>query len=639
MRFVHFRALMALLLLVASCSDDASPPTRRPDAGRDAGEAPDLSVDAGIDFGTDAGPCAPLAECGDACVDTTRSVEHCGACRTPCALPAGAVAACVASACTFTCLPGFARDGEACVPAPRLVSPSSGATATTRRPSLRFALPSGIASARLEVCAERSCATPLVTLDVSGDVTAPAEDLPSGLVFWRVVASSAASRVWTLWVPPRSAPVDAAWGVTPDYDGDGSGDVVVGAPAAGSGDGRAYVYAGGASGTPVAPTRILRALAGSAGAFATSLACTGDVNGDGFADLVVGAPEFESRTGIVYVYFGGPGGLAEMPDQTLRSTRPAGGLFGRHVAAAGDIDRDGYGDLLVAVPAADATPGRVLLYRGGPRGLLDTPAAQLSNVGRFASAVAGAMDLDADGFADVAVGAVATASDTGAVHVFRGGSGGLASTSSIVLPATTGPGSQLGAAVASAGDLDGDGYGDLAGGAPTAPSNDAPDADSGTVRAPGRVIVWRGGPAGVSGEILYELLPGTGTGSQFGAALASGDLTGDGFGDLVVGAFGTGRRQGRIYIFAGSDAPSRIPTLQLDGPAADSDFGRALAVAGDADMSGLPDLVVGAPRTDDDTGRAFVYRGSAAGLSLTALAELVAPSGGSFGLALARGDR
>jgi hypothetical protein len=143
----------------------------------------------------------------------------------------------------------------------------------------------------------------------------------------------------------------------------------------------------------------------------------------------------------------------------------------------------------------------------------------------------------------------------------------------------------------------------------------------------------------VSGEILYELLPGTGTGSQFGAALASGDLTGDGFGDLVVGAFGTGRRQGRIYIFAGSDAPSRIPTLQLDGPAADSDFGRALAVAGDADMSGLPDLVVGAPRTDDDTGRAFVYRGSAAGLSLTALAELVAPSGGSFGLALARGDR
>jgi hypothetical protein len=639
MRSVHFRALPSLLLLIAACGDDAPAPMRRPDAGRDAGDTPDLSVDFGVDLGSDAGPCAPLAACGGACVDTTSSVEHCGACGTPCTPPADAIAACVASACTFTCLPGFARDGEACVPAPRLVSPSSGATATTRRPSLRFALPTGTASARLEVCAERSCATPLVTLDVSGDVTVPAEDLPSGLVHWRVVAGSAASRVWALWVPPRSAPVDAAWGVTPDYDGEGSGDVVVGAPAAGSGDGRAYVYAGSASGTPVAPTRILRALDGSAGAFATSLACAGDVNGDGFPDLVVGAPDTEAQKGLVSLYFGGPEGLRDAPDQTLNSPRPAGGLFGRHVAAAGDVDRDGYGDVLVVAPAADSTPGRVFVYRGGPRGVEAMPATQLSGVGRFGSAVAGAMDLDADGFADVAVGAVATASEAGAIHVFRGGAAGLTTTASIVLAPTTGPGSQLGAAVASAGDLDGDGYADLAGGAPNAPSNDAPDPDAGTVRAPGRVVVWRGGPAGIGGEILYELLPGTGTGSLFGAALAASDLTGDGYSDLVVGAFGTSRRQGRLYVFAGGDTPSRIPTLQLDGPAANSDFGRALAIAGDADRSGLADLVVGAPRTDADTGRAFVFRGNAAGLSLTPLAELVAPSGGSFGLALARGDR
>jgi len=637
MRITTLVPLSALLFLVSACGDDTATPPRRADAGFDAG--PDLSFDFGVDFGMDAGPCAPLAECGGACVDTATSVDHCGACDTPCAPPPDAIAACVASACTFTCVPGFAREGEACVQAPRLVAPTSGAAVTTQQPTLRFALPAGTTTARLEICAARDCATPVATLDVSGESAVPTEPLAPGLVYWRVVAGSLASRTWSLAIPPRSAPVDAAWGVTPDYDGDGSGDVVVGAPGAGSGDGRAYVYAGGAAGTPVAPTRILRVAAGSAAAFATSLACAGDVNGDGYADLAVGAPEFEARTGIVHVYLGGPSGLAETPDQTLRSTRPAGGLFGRHVAAAGDVDRDGYGDLLVAVPAADATPGRVLLYRGGPRGLLDAPAAQLSNVGRFGSALAGAMDLDADGYADVAVGAVATSSDAGAVHVFRGGADGLATTASIVLPATTGAGSQLGAAVSSAGDLDGDGYADLAGGAPAAPSNDAPDADSGTVRAPGRVVVWRGGPAGVSGEILYELLPGTGTGSQFGAALAAGDLTGDGYTDLLVGAFGTSRRQGRIYVFAGGDAPSRVPTLQLDGPAADADFGRAIAITGDADRSGLADVVVGAPRTDSDTGRAFVYRGSAAGLSLTPLAELVAPSGGSFGLALARGDR
>ncbi len=637
MRFLSPIALLPLVLFFVGCGDDDAAPPRPADAGVDAGPLP--APDLGADLGTDLGPCAPLAECGGACVDTATAVAHCGACDAACAPPEDAVGACVASACTFACVPGFARAGDACVPAPRLVAPLSGAAATTRRPTLRFTLPEGVATARLEVCAERGCATPLLAFDVSGETAVPDADLAPGTVYWRVVAGSEASRTWALAVPPRSAPVSAAWGVTPDYDGDGSGDVVVGAPAAGSGDGRAYVFPGSRAGTPVAPERILRAPDGSAGAFASSLACAGDLNGDGYADLAVGAPELAARTGAVLLYWGGPAGLALAPDQTLMSPRAAGGLFGRHVAAAGDVDGDGYGDLLVVAPSADSTPGRLLVYRGGPRGVAATAALQVSGVGRFGSAVAGAMDLDADGFADVAVGAFATSGEAGAVHVFRGGPGGLSETAAIVLPATTGPGSQLGAAVASAGDVDGDGYADLAAGAPGAPSNDAPDPDAGTVRSPGRVIVWRGGPMGVSGAILHELLPGTATGSQFGAALAATDLTGDGFSELVVGAFGTSRRQGRVYVFAGGAMPSRVPLLQLDGPVADSDFGRALAVAGDVDASGLPDLVIGAPRTDDDAGRAFVHRGSAAGLSLTPLAELVPPGAGSFGLALARGDR
>ena len=639
---MHVRTLVlglsyASLILLAGCGDDKPPPTPRADGGPDLGF--DLALDFGVDFGMDAGPCAPLVECAAACVDVTTDRAHCGACDSPCTPPANAIGACVASACDFTCLPGFSRESDTCVPAPRLLAPMSGATVTTRLPTLRFALPSGVTTARLEFCGTRDCAVPVAMQDVTGTTAIPEADLAPGTVFWRLVAGTTSSRTWQMHVPPRSAAVDGSWGVTPDYDGEGSGDVVVGAPLAGGGDGRAYVYPGSASGTPVAPAVIMRAPSGGMGHFGESLACAGDLNGDGYADLAIGAPELEAQTGIVHLYFGGPLGLRAVPDQTLLSPRPAGGLFGGIVAAAGDVDGDGYGDLVVAAVGAGTTPGRVLIYRGGPMGVEPTVARQLSGAGRFGSALAGAMDFDADGFADVAVGAYRASAEAGEVQVFRGSATGVSDVAAIVLPSTTGAGSQLGSTVASAGDLDGDGYSDLAAGAPNARSDDAPDLDSGVVRSPGRVVVWRGSATGITGAIAVELVPGTGTGSLFGSSIAATDLTGDGYSDLVVGAFGTGGRQGRVYVYAGSDTPSRAPLISVNGDAADSDFGRALAIAGDADLSGLDDIVVGAPRTDGNTGRAFVYRGGTSGLSLTPLADLVPPSGGSFGAALARGDR
>lgn len=635
-RTLLFFVSLASLFALAGCGDDPPTPMRRADAG-DLGV--DLAIDYGVDLGFDAGPCAPLLECGGACIDIATSPLHCGACDSPCTPPANASGACLASACDFTCLPGFAREADACVPAPRLLAPLSGATVTTRRPALRFELPAGVTTARLEVCGTRDCTAPVAMQDVTGASAVPEMDLGPGTVFWRVVAGTAASRTWQLQVPPRPAAIDAAWGVTPDYDGEGSGDVVVAAPLAGGEDGRVYVFPGSASGTPVAPSVIMRAPDGDMGHFGESLTCAGDLNGDGYADLAVGAPEVAMQTGVVHLYFGGPTGLRVVPDQTLASPRPAGGLFGGIVAAGGDVDGDGYGDLIVAAVGAMTTPGRVLVYRGGPLGVESTAARQLSGAGRFGSALAGAMDFDADGFADLAVGAYRASSEAGEVHVFRGSATGIAETAAIVLPSMTGAGSQLGFSVASAGDLDGDGYADLAAGAPNAPSDDTPDADSGVVRSPGRVIVWRGSATGITGDVAAEYVPGTSTGSLFGWAIAATDLTGDGFSDLAVGAFGIGGRQGRVYVYAGGETPSRAPVISVDGAAANADFGRAIAVAGDADLSGLNDLVIGAPRTDSNAGRAFVYRGNAAGLSLTPLADLTPPSGGSFGLALARGDR
>jgi hypothetical protein len=628
---------ITLLGLLVGCGGDNPGPVRRSDGGPDLGR--DLALEFGVDLGTDAGRCAPLAECGGACVDTTSDVNHCSGCDLACTPPANSVASCVASACEFSCLPGFGREGAGCVPAPRLLAPLSGATATVRRPTLRFELPAGVTTASLELCGARDCATPVATQAVSGGSAVPDADLAPGTVYWRVVAGTLVSRTWQLHVPPRTAAVDSSWGVTPDYDGDGSGDVVVGAPLAGGGDGRAYVFPGGSSGTPVAPTVSLHAPEGAVEHFGESIACAGDLNGDGYADLAVGAPELTTQTGVVHLYFGGPSGLRAVPDQTVTSPRPPDGRFGGVVAAAGDVDGDGYGDLLVAAVGSATTPGRVFLYRGGPSGVVTPAASQLAGGGRFGTAIAGAMDLDADGFADLAVGAYRTSTDAGEVYVFHGSATGFASTATLTLPSPTGAGSEFGFALASAGDLDGDGYTDLAVGAPNAASSDAPVGDAGLIRAPGRVLVWRGSAAGLGATATLNLIPGTGSGSRFGASLAATDLTGDGYSDLAVGAFGTNVREGRVYVYAGSDTPSTVPVISISGPAADSDFGRAIAAVGDADRSGLDDLVVGAPRTASSAGRAYVYRGNAAGLSLTPLADLVPPGGGSFGSALARGDR
>src|SRR5690606_39020592 len=189
------------------------------------------------------------------------------------------------------------------------------------------------------LCADPACASPLETLTVDGGEAAPTMDLPRGPVFWRVSAAGLTGPTWRFDVAPGNG---GAFGLSPDYDRDGYDDVAVGAPFAAESAGRVAIHRGGSSGTTAGASAVLRgAVAGAE--FGSALACAGDLDGDGFADLAVGSPR-EGAAGRVRVFFGGPGGIPEEGARIVVLEAPSdeGVLFGGAIAGAGDLDGDGY---------------------------------------------------------------------------------------------------------------------------------------------------------------------------------------------------------------------------------------------------------------------------------------------------------
>lgn len=128
---------------------------------------------------------------------------------------------------------------------------------SSRRPTLRWALPRAATGARVTLCIDRACARPLTSVDVIGTAYTPTADLPRGVVFWRLVGLDAGgvvgapSPVWEFNVGSRTAPRDTSWGSVLDLNGDGYADVAVGEP----GLGRVWIYMGSSAGIAASHAR------------------------------------------------------------------------------------------------------------------------------------------------------------------------------------------------------------------------------------------------------------------------------------------------------------------------------------------------------------------------------------------------
>jgi hypothetical protein len=503
---------------------------------------------------------------------------------------------------------------------PRPIAPLSTSRTTSRRPTLRFELAGGTDGARVEVCRDRACTDPIEVIETSGTSAQPTSDLEPGVVYWRLFGRSGglfgvdAGPTWQLHIGARPAPIDTSWGTTLDLDGDGLADVAIGAPGEAAADGRVYVFYGDGE-------SVLLEAPGAGEAFGRSVASAGDVDGDGFADLVVGANAADASAGRVYVFGGSALGVSTLASRILDAPDGGSGNFGWSVASAGDVDGDGFGDVIVGAHRAMGDEGRAYVYRGGASGLELAPSTTLvardGAPGYFGASVAGAGDLDGDGLADVIVGAYGVSSDAGAAYVYLGRD--LASATPIALPSVDGAGTFFGEAVACAGDLNGDGHADLAVGA------------SATASATGRVFVFYGGVGGVSPAPSVTLTGPDGTDVQFGASVdGAGDVDRDGYADLVVGAPRFMSAAGRAYVFHGSAtgivSSARTTLTGVDG--ANAELGRSVSGLGDLDGDGFDDVGVGAPNVAMLTGRAYSYRGSAIGV-MESTRVTYSPSGGT----------
>ncbi len=177
-----------------------------------------------------------------------------------------------------------------------------------------------------------------------------------------------------------------------DVNGDGYDDILVGAPGPETdeqGRGRVFVYHGSASGLRTAPSagtgpspkpdgQIVFAQAGAR--FGSAVATAGDVNADGFADVLIGAPRYdnsERNEGAVFVYHGSANGLSTTANWRAERNQ-AHAVFGTSVASAGDVNGDGYRELVIGAPWFDAAgndeSGAAVVYPGGAAGSEAAPA-------------------------------------------------------------------------------------------------------------------------------------------------------------------------------------------------------------------------------------------------------------------------
>lgn len=365
-----------------------------------------------------------------------------------------------------------------------------------------------------------------------------------------------------------------------DINGDSVSDLVVALPEAHFEGGSVESFLG--DGTSGYASDLVVEGPGEASDYGFSVALVGDFNGDGFGDAVVGAPNGEAssgQNGAIFMYHGSADGLDWFPID--RSTGRYNSRLGESVAGLGDINADGLADLAAGAPNDEY----VYVYTGSTS---TAPRAWFSleeNDTDFGESIDSAGDVDGDGFDDVIVSARSN------TYVYQGVTTGI-DTTAMASMSVQRSGNHTTAGI---GDIDGDGYDDLAVGRP----------------ANNYVNIYLGSATGPSTTVAQRIYVCSSSGCDYGAAVEGGDIDGDGYSDLVVGAPGA-PGWGAVYVHYGTTTGVTVSTYDnFTSDSTQRSFGTTVAV-GDLTADGYADIAVGTP----DASGAFVsvFAGSASGL-------------------------
>ena len=384
-----------------------------------------------------------------------------------------------------------------------------------------------------------------------------------------------------------------------DFNADGKIDLAIGAYYYNSQQGRVYIF--------TSQNRLLntnRSIVGdiATGKFGYSIV-SADLDADGQPDLVVGAPDYSSNTGRVYIFTDDLTPDYASSADAIIVGEAVNNYFGRSLIT-GDFNQDGTIDLAAGADGYNSNQGRVYIFNND--GAYPDTASTADNIitgentGDYFGHALAAADLNDNGTTtiDLVVGSYGYSSDTGRVYIFDndGAYPSAAGSADTILFGENS--SQFGRSLAT-GDLNADGIIDLAVGAPAYATN--------TGRA---YLFYNDGTYPLGASTSDRIITGVATGTYFGYSILASDVTADNKDDLVVGAYGYDTNTGRVYLFKNNNGDYPIMAnsndLNITGDNTNNYFGTALT-AGDWDYDGSNDLIIGAYGHSSNLGKIYFF--------------------------------